>query len=114
MQPSQKELNIIDNVIKSYVYKISTLEREKYDKIKEIKNKLKELENKLKAKNEKQKEENKAKMENELKLKNDEFLSEKQKIQNKYENEIKLIENNHEKNINFFVWIATSIYAKNV
>ena len=32
MQPSQKELNIIDNVIKSYVDKISTLEREKYDK----------------------------------------------------------------------------------
>ena len=34
MQPSQKELDIIDNIIKSYEDKIDNLEKEKYDKIK--------------------------------------------------------------------------------
>ena len=48
MQPSQKELDIIDKIIKSYKDKISNLEREKCDKINELKNKLKEPENKLK------------------------------------------------------------------
>ena len=48
MQPNQKELNIIDNIIKSYEDKIANLEKEKFDKMKELKNKLKESENKLK------------------------------------------------------------------
>ena len=48
MKPSQKELNIIDNIIKFYEEKISNLEKEKFIKIKELKNKLKGPENKLK------------------------------------------------------------------
>ena len=48
MQPNQKELNIIDNIIKFYEEKISNLEKEKFIKIKELKNKLKGPENKLK------------------------------------------------------------------
>ena len=100
IQPSQKELDIIDNIIKSYDDKINNLEKEKFDIIKEIKKKLKESENKLKEKNEKQIEENKTKMENELKMKNDELLLNKQKILKEFKNEIKLIETNHEKIIN--------------
>ena len=52
MQPSQKELNFIDIIIKFYEDKIINLEKRKNDKLKEIKNKLKESENKLKEKNE--------------------------------------------------------------
>ena len=63
IQPSQKELNIIENFIKFYEDKISNLEKEKCVKINEMKNKLKESENKLKAKNELQIKENKIKME---------------------------------------------------
>ena len=48
IQPSQKELDIINNIIKSYEDKIENLEKEKFDKIKELKNKFKESENKLK------------------------------------------------------------------
>ena len=80
IQPNQKELNIIENIIKSYEDKIGNLEKEKFDKIKEMKNKLKELETKLKEKNKQQIEENKNKMENELKIEVDEFLLIKQKI----------------------------------
>ena len=61
-------------MIQSYEYKISNLEKDKINKIKEIKNKLKESENKLKEKNEIQIKENKLKMEEELKIKNDEYL----------------------------------------
>ena len=100
IQPSEKELNIINGVITSYEDKISNLEKEKFDKIKEMKNKLKESENKLKEKNELQIKENKIEMEKELKMKNDEYLLSKQNIKNKYENELKLIEANYEKNIN--------------
>ena len=50
IQPSQKELNIIESIIKSYEDKINNFEKEKLYKIKEINNKLKELENKLKEK----------------------------------------------------------------
>ena len=100
IQPSKKELNIIENFIKSYEDKITNLEREKCDKINEMKNKLKESENKLKAKNELQIKENKIKMEKELKKKNDEYLSKKQNIRNEYENLLQLIEKNHNKNIN--------------
>ena len=53
IQPSQKELNIIDDVIKSYEDKIINLEKEKFDKTNQLKNKLKDTENKLKEKNEK-------------------------------------------------------------
>ena len=52
IQPNEKELKIIENVIQSYEDKISNLEKDKINKIKEIKNKLKESENKLKEKNE--------------------------------------------------------------
>ena len=51
IQPSNKELNIMENVIKSYEDKISNLEKDKYNKINKLKNKLKESENKLKEKN---------------------------------------------------------------
>ena len=50
MQPSNNELTIIENIIKSYEDKINNFEKEKLYKIKEINNKLKELENKLKEK----------------------------------------------------------------
>ena len=65
MQPSQNELDIIDNIIKSYEIKITNLEKEKYAKVKELKNKLKESENKLKEKNETSIKNNKIKMEKE-------------------------------------------------
>ena len=41
IQPSQKELDIINNIIKSYEDKIENLEKEKFDKIKELKVNLK-------------------------------------------------------------------------
>ena len=93
IQPSEKELNIIENVIKSYADKISILEKDKFNKIKEIKNKLKELENKLKEINELLIKENKIKMEEELKKKKDEYLLTKQNIRDKYENELKISRN---------------------
>ena len=99
MQPSQNELNIIDNIIKTYEDKLSILEREKFDKIQEMKNKLKESESKLNEKIELKIKENQTKMEKELKMKNDEFSLCKQNIKNKYENEINIIENNHKKNV---------------
>ena len=98
--PSEKELNIIDNMIKCYEETISNLEKDKFNKIKEMKNKLKESENKLKEKNEIKIKENKIKMEEELKIKNEEYFLNKQNIKDKYENELKLIENNYEQNKN--------------
>ena len=98
--PSERELNIIDNIIKYYEDKIGNLEKDKFNKIKEMKNKLKESENKLKEKNEIKINENKIKMEEELKRKKEEYLLNKQNIKYKYENELKLIENNYELNKN--------------
>jgi len=100
IQPNEKELNIIDNIIKSYENKISNLEKDKIAKIKEMKNRLKESENKLKEKNKFQIQENKNKKEKELEIKNNEYLLSKQNIRDKYENELKYIENNYEKDIN--------------
>ena len=100
IQPNEKELNIIDNIIKSYENKISNLEKDKIAKIKEMKNRLKESENKLKEKNKFQIQENKNKKEKELEIKNKEYLLSKQNIRDKYENELKYIENNYEKDIN--------------
>ena len=48
IQPSKKDLNIIGNIIKFYEDKISNLEKDKFNKIKEMKNKLKESEIKRK------------------------------------------------------------------
>ena len=95
IKPSEKELNIIENVIKSYEDKISYLERDKFNKIKEMKNKLKDSEYKLKEKNELQIKKNKIKKEEEIKIKNDEYLSCKQNIKDKYENEINEITNKY-------------------
>ena len=97
IQPSKNELNIIENIIKFYEKKINNLETDKFIKVKEIKEKLKESENKLKEKNEIEIKENNIKMEKELKIKNDEYLSNKQNIKDQ---SIKLIETNYEKNEN--------------
>ena len=59
IQPSKKELNIIEGIIKSCDEKINNLEKDKFNKVKEIKNKLKERENKLKEKKEIETKENK-------------------------------------------------------
>ena len=66
IQPSEKELNIMKNIIKSYEDKISNLVKDKFNKTKEMENKLKESENKLKEKNEFQSKENKNIYEKEL------------------------------------------------
>ena len=42
IQPNQRELNIIENIIKSYEDQIDELEKEKFKKTKEINNKFKE------------------------------------------------------------------------
>ena len=66
IQPNQRELNIFENIIKSYEDKISNLVKDKFNKTKEMENKLKESENKLKEKNEFQSKENKNIYEKEL------------------------------------------------
>ena len=74
IQPNNKEINIIENVIKLYENKINNLEKEKYNKIKELKSKIKEREDKLKQENEIKIKENENKMESESKIINDEYL----------------------------------------
>jgi len=100
IQPSKKELNIIESIIKSYEDKIDNLEREKIIKSKEMNNKLKESKNKLKEKNELKMKENNNNMDKEIELKNEEYLLKIKNIKNKDKNSIKLIEYNYEKNIN--------------
>ena len=57
--------------------------------------------------------ENKIKMENELKIKNDEFLLNVKSIKNNNKNELILIENNYEKNIKEITYKYEIINNKN-
>ena len=81
IQPNNKELNIIENMIKSYEDKIEILEKEKLIKTMEISNKFREFKNKLDKQKESKMKENKYKMEKELKLKKDLYITNKKKYQ---------------------------------
>ena len=92
--PSEKELNIVENIISYYEEKIENLEKEKLCKTKELNNKLKESKKILKQKKELKIKDNINNMEKELKKKREKYLSDLTDIRNKYENEIKLIKYN--------------------
>ena len=95
IQPNEKELKIMENVIKYCEDKINNLVKDKFNKIKEMNNKKKESENKLKEKNEFQIKEDTIQMEKELHIKDDEYLLNKPNIKDKYENEINEIKNKY-------------------
>jgi len=89
IQPNQEELNIIENIIKSYEDKIDLLEKEKLKKAKEINEKLREYKIKLNEEKELKLKENKKEMEEELKTINDKYILDIDYIRNKYINGIK-------------------------
>ena len=80
IQPNEKELKFVENIITYYENKIDNLEKDMLIKTKELNNKLKENKNKLKERNELKIKENKNKLEKELKLKSDEYSSDLKKI----------------------------------
>ena len=90
IQPMEEELNIINDVILDYQYKIDNLENEKKNKIKEIENKLyysKLKQNKIIEIKIKKNEINKKKV---LKMNKELYINDINKIKKKYEEEIKL------------------------
>ena len=99
IKPNKDEIRIFENILKFYKTKIEELEYEKINKTKELDNKLKEYKNKLKERKELKKDENKKKMELELKSIKEEYMNYIQDIKNKYENEMKIKKNNYESKI---------------
>ena len=83
IQPNQRELNIIENIIKFYEDKIDELEKEKIKKTKEINEKLKEYKIKLNENKELQRKENNTEMEKELKMNDETFKLDMANIRNK-------------------------------
>ena len=67
IEPTKKEMNIYENIIKNYEDKIQKLENEKIIKTKDLNNKFKECKNKIKERKELNLKENDNKMELELK-----------------------------------------------
>ena len=121
IQPSKKELNIIDNIIKFYEDKINNLEKDKFNKIKEMKNKLKESENKLKEKIETKNEEkilNKQNIKDNYGNKNEitnEYKSIDDNLKNAYEKELLNLKGKYERKIkryNFDEYIENMHYIK--
>ena len=100
IQPSEKILNIFENMIKYYEDIIENIEKEKLRTIKYLQNKLEIYKNKLNDKKELKLIENKNKMEKELKLNNDTYINDIKEIIKKYMNEINLRKYKFENDIN--------------
>ena len=100
IKPNTKELNMLENTIKYYENKIYLLENEKVKKTKDLNNKLKDYKQKLIEKKELNIKESKIKLEKELKLRYDTYITEINEIRIKYKNELKLSKIKYEKSIN--------------
>ena len=99
IQPNDKELDTIKNIIKYYDNKIENLEKEKLNKTKDLNNKLKLNKNKLKERKELKIKENINNMNDELKSNNDNYILDIENIRKEYENKIKLRKYKYKKDV---------------
>jgi hypothetical protein len=98
--PNETEIKILENIIKYYDNKISKLEKAQINKTRNINKQLEEYKNKLYEKNELIIKQNKNNLEKELKLNEDSYIKDINKMRRVFENEIKSRKYQYELSLN--------------